>query len=443
MNQTAESWGRYPRLPPARTIVLRDQHALLSGCPAPMLAYGNGRSYGDSCQNGDGSLLLTRGLDRFIEFDRQAGILRCEAGTTLDEILQLVVPHGWFAPVVPGTRFVTVGGAIANDIHGKNHHRAGSFGRHVRRFELLRSDGRRLVCSPDEHADLFAATIGGLGLTGLITWADISLSAIPGPWMQVETMRFADLDTFFGLSRESESSHEYNVAWIDCMAPSRQRGRGLFSRAGFVADERTAINRRTGTLPVPFTPPFPLIGGWGTRWFNRGWYHRPLRRHSRQPHRRFLFPLDGVSDWNRLYGPRGFLQHQCVLPPASERDALPRILACIAASGGGSFLAVLKRFGDLPSPGLMSFPRPGTTLALDFPNRGAATLELLDRLDAIVAEAGGALYPAKDARMSGTHFRRFFPNWRAFSDHLDPAFSSSFWRRVMADIDGPTACARS
>lgn len=435
MSTPGESWGRHPHQPPAQTIDLRDRHAPLPACQAPILTYGNGRSYGDSCQNGGGSLLLARSLDRFIAFDRERGVLRCEAGVLLDEILRLIVPHGWFLPVVPGTRLITLGGAIANDVHGKNHHQAGSFGRHVQRLELLRSDGERLLCSPQENAGLFEATVGGLGLTGLITWADIGLVKIPAPWMDTETIRFTSLDTFFELSTESESSHAYSAAWIDCMAPRQQLGRGLFSRANFVADERALPVHPGSRLRVPFTPPFALLGGLSTRLFNRIWFHRPQRRNRRIPHHRFLFPLDGVAEWNRLYGPRGFFQHQCVLPPASEREALTAIMSCITQAGTGSFLAVLKRFGPLASPGLISFPRPGTTLALDFPNRGDATLNLLDRLDAIVAEAGGAVYPAKDARMSGKHFRQFFSNWPAFSTHIDPKFSSNFWRRVMADIE--------
>ncbi len=439
MNSNGIGWGRHPRLPPAQQVSLRDRHASLPQSSTTLLPHGLGRSYGDSCQNGDGTLLLTRGLDRFIHFDRDAGVLACEAGVSLDEILRLIVPQGWFLPVVPGTRFVTLGGAIANDVHGKNHHRAGSFGRHVRRLELLRSDGQRLRCSLDENADLFAATIGGLGLTGLVTWAEIALVRIPGPWVQVENIRFAGLDEFFALNEASSDSHEHSVAWIDCLARGSHAGRGLFSRANFVADGRPSRRQRTTRLSVPFTPPLPLIGGPGARWFNSAWYHRPLRRLRRQSYGGFMFPLDGIANWNRLYGPRGFLQHQCVLPPHSEREALPALLHTVAASGTGSFLAVVKRFGELPSPGMLSFARPGTTLALDFPNRGTATLALLEHLDTLVAQAGGAVYPAKDARMSSAHFRMFFPQWKTFSTFIDPAFSSSFWRRVMADIDGTPA----
>lgn len=430
MSREVVSWGRHPRLPPARVLAVVDRDAALPSAPAPLLPYGNGRSYGDSCQNHGGTVLDARGLDRFMAFDPATGVLRCEAGVLFDEILRLVVPRGWFLPVTPGTRFVTVGGALANDVHGKNHVRAGTFGRHVLGFELLRSDGGRVYCSPTANAVLFAATIGGLGLTGLVTWVELQLARIASPWLAVERIRFAQLADFFALSRESAAGFEHAVAWIDCLAPPGQRGRGIFSRANVASGLGDGPGRPRAALAVPVTPPFPVLGGPGLRGFNRLYFHRPRRRHALQHYQPFFYPLDGIADWNRLYGPQGFVQHQCVLPPDAAPAALVELLDTIADSGTGSFLAVLKTFGDLPSQGMMSFPRPGTTLALDFPWRGEDTARLLDRLDTIVAAAGGAVYPAKDARMSGAHFRRFFPDWEAFSRHIDPAFSSSFWRRV-------------
>ena len=435
MSASPTSWGRYPRLSPALRLTVADRAAALPAATGSILTYGNGRSYGDSCQNEGGTLLLARGLDRFIHFDPDNGRLRCEAGVLFDDILRLIVPAGWFLPVTPGTRFVTVGGAIANDVHGKNHHRAGSFGRHVRCLELLRSDGSRRVCSAIEHAELFAATIGGLGLTGLITWAEIQLTRIPSPWLSVESLRFRNLDEFFAINDASTAQYDYTVAWIDCLAPTGQRGRGLYSRGNFVGGLADGPRAPRRSLRAPFTPPFPLVGGPGLKLFNSAYFHRPLKRHALSHYQPFFYPLDAIGDWNRLYGPRGFVQHQCVLPPEGTKAALTELLDVIAASGTGSFLVVLKTFGELASPGVLSFARPGVTLALDFPFRGDATLRLLDRLDAIVAEAGGAVYPAKDARMSAAHFRRFFPNWSTFSTHVDPAFSSSFWRRVTADND--------
>lgn len=398
-----------------------------------VLPRGNGRSYGDSCLNPGGTLLDARGLDRFIAFDPASGVLRCEAGLTLDALLALVVPQGWFLPVTPGTRYVTVGGAIANDVHGKNHHHVGTFGHHVMRFELLRSNGERVICSPSERAGLFGATVGGLGLTGLIVWAELQLRRIPGPWMESESIRFGGLDEFFELSRTSAATHEYSVAWIDCLASGRALGRGHFIRADHASmhgGERPA--QPASRLSMPFTPPVSLVNRLTLRPFNWLYYHRQRREHSRSTlhYEPYFYPLDGIRDWNRMYGPRGFLQHQCVLPREAARDGVAELLREIARSGTGSFLAVLKEFGDRPSPGLLSFPRPGTTLALDFPNAGPDVFVLLDRLDSIVSGAGGAIYPAKDARMSGALFRQAYPSWEEFMNHIDPKFSSGFWRRV-------------
>ncbi|GAB3348404.1 FAD-binding oxidoreductase [Lysobacter tyrosinilyticus] len=396
------------------------------------LPFGNGRSYGDSCLNPDGTLLRARSLDRFIAFDPATGELQCEAGVLLGEILEQVVPRGWFLPVSPGTRQVTVGGAIANDVHGKNHHAAGSFGHHVECFELLRSDGSRILCRPGDAHGLFEATIGGLGLTGLITWASIRLRRISGPWMDAETIRFGCLDDFFALSRESAVNHEYTVAWIDCLARGAALGRGLFMRANHAPacpERRPAPPHERRSMPV--TPPFSLVNRLTLRPFNTLYYWRNRARSRGVVHYvPYFYPLDGIRNWNRMYGPRGFLQYQCVLPPSEAREGIAALMREIASSGSGSFLAVLKEFGTRESLGLMSFPRPGTTLALDFPNDGRGVFELMERLDRIVDAANGAVYPAKDARLGGASFRRAFPQWEKFSDFVDPRFSSGFWRRV-------------
>jgi FAD/FMN-containing dehydrogenase len=429
------SWGNVIRAP---HVVLQptDRHAPFPDARAhhSILPYGNGRSYGDSCLNSDGALLLTRLLDKFIAFDPETGVLSCESGVKLCDILQLVLPRGWFLPVIPGTRFITIGGAIANDIHGKNHHVAGTFSRHVRRFELLRSDGQRLLCAPDQNAQWFAATVGGLGLTGLITWAQIQLRRVPGPCMQVQTMRFANLARFMALSAESDGSFEYTVAWVDCLARGTQLGRGLLQRAHHAPDPIGAA-RAPRSLSVPFMPPFPLINKASLRLFNSAHYHRrsSARGQALVHFESFFFPLDGIRHWNRIYGPRGMYQYQCVIPEPVAEQGTAALLRAIACSGLGSFLAVLKRFGDLPSAGLLSFPRPGVTLALDFPNRGERLERLLRTLDAIVADAGGRIYPAKDGRMPGSLFRSGFPEWERFADFVDPACSSNFWRRVMRD----------
>jgi FAD/FMN-containing dehydrogenase len=400
-----------------------------------VLPFGLGRSYGDSCLNDGNILLLTRGLDHVLEFDAQNGVIRCEAGVTLDEVLQLILPHKWFLPITPGTKFVTVGGAIANDVHGKNHHRAGTFGCHVTRLELLRSDGARLLCSPAQNRDWFEATIGGLGLTGVITWAEFKLRRVDNSMIEMESVKFRNLDEFFEVSAESDRAFEYTVAWLDCTAKGESLGRGIFMRGNHAGPEITSLApHRPPRVTVPFNLPNCAMNHLTIRAFNALYYARlPGKKKRNLVHYDpFFYPLDAVGEWNRIYGRRGFFQYQFVIPPESNHQAIRRVLAGIAASGQGSFLGVLKTFGAVKSPGLLSFPQPGVTLALDFSNQGAATFALLNELDRIVLDAGGRIYPAKDARMSANAFQSRYPEWRQFSEKIDLKFSSSFWRRVTA-----------
>ena len=412
-----------------------------TGARRSMLPRGNGRSYGDCNLNPGGILLEMQQFNRVMEFDPDGGVLTCEAGLLLSDLLQLFVPRGWFLPVTPGTQFVTVGGAIANDVHGKNHHRAGSFGNHVLQFELLRSDGSRRVCSPMQHSDWYEATIGGLGLTGLITWARVQLRRIANPCIDAETIRFRSLEEFFDISMASDQSHEHTVSWIDCASSGQGLARGIFNRGNHAprAEGGEPVAHRLSpeamSLPwrVPFTPPFSLINPLSLKAFNWAYFHlrRGDRKCSVQHYRPFFYPLDAVQEWNRIYGPKGFYQYQCVLPPAHALPGIRTMLNTIALSGMGSFLAVLKQFGAPASRGMLSFPMPGTTLALDFPNRGARLHHLFEALDGIVLDAGGRLYPAKDGRMSEAVFKAGYPRWQEFAAYVDPSFSSAFWRRVM------------
>ena len=406
-----ESWGRYPAATHAAEVPIAWRADAALPPERPLLPFACGRSYGDSCLNDGGTLLRTRGLDRFISLEGNR--LRCEAGVTLGEILALAVPRGLFLPVLPGTKHVSVGGAIANDIHGKNHHRAGTFGAHLRRFELLRSNGR-FECAPGDP--LFDATIGGLGLTGLLLWAEIELKPAPGPAMRVEAIPFNGLDAFFALSEESDAKCEYTVAWIDVLRAER----GIFFRGDHAEGNKRAPRR---TRSVPFS--LSLVNGFTVQAFNEAYYaaQRLGRRTKLQHYEKFFFPLDGVAHWNRLYGKRGFLQFQCVVPTA---DALRAVLK----EAPPSPLTVLKKFGAAKSPGMMSFPRPGYTLALDLANRGGETYAEYIRLERTAIEAGGALYPAKDARMHPKSFAASFPRRDEFARFVDPAFSSSLWRRV-------------
>ncbi|HPF58675.1 MAG TPA: FAD-binding oxidoreductase [Candidatus Competibacteraceae bacterium] len=434
-SRAPSSWGHSPSSHPYQIAACCNRQTPIPPTDSrSCLPFGNGRSYGDVCLNNNGILLLTRGLDRFIAFDPATGILRAEAGVLLSEILALIVPQGWFLPVTPGTQFVTLGGAIANDVHGKNHHIAGSFGCQIRAFELLRSDNSRRLCTPEQNTGWFRATVGGLGLTGLITWVEIQLQRIANPWIIAENRRFASLDEFLTLDAGYETRYPYIVSWIDCAATGKTLGRGIYM-AGMHAPPglRKSPPPERRALTVPFTPPVPLVNQLSVPWFNRLYYHLPRPVRGLTPYQPFFYPLDNLLNWNRLYGRQGFFQYQCVISPAGTREALLEILARIAASGQGSMLAVLKRFGTKTSGGLLSFPRPGVTLALDFPNRGQPTLDLLEQLDEVTRQAGGAVYPAKDARMSGDSFRQYFPQWQEFSRYIDPRFSSSFWQRVMGD----------
>lgn len=425
------SWGRLGSWPHAlRPLTDRDAVARQFDGAAPGIAYGMGRSYGDVCLSPGGSAWLTAGLDRFIAFDPASGRLRCEAGVRLEQIQRFAVPRGWMLPVTPGTWMVTVGGAIANDVHGKNHHVHGTFGEHVLGLRLVRSDGEVIDCGPDERRDWFEATIGGLGLTGLVVEAELRLRPVQGPWIDTETIPYGSLDAFFELADASESDWEYTVSWIDCLAGAR--GRGLFIR-GRHASARSQPLPAERTRSMPLVPPVSLVNGVSLRLFNAAYYHlNRWRAGARTVHYRpFFYPLDGLAHWNRMYGPRGFYQHQCAVPRAAGRDAVAAMLDAIGRSGEGSFLAVLKTFGDRPAAGLLSFPLPGVTLALDFPNRGDRTVALLDRLDAIVRDAGGRLYAAKDARMSRETFEAGYPGLVRFAAFRDPRLSSAMSRRLM------------
>jgi FAD/FMN-containing dehydrogenase len=416
-----ESWGRFPKA--TQTVVpLAWRSDALPARPGSVLAVGQGRSYGDVCLNDGGTVLTTGRLDRFISFDEKSGLVRCEAGMTIAALLPFAVPRGFFVPVVPGTQIVSVGGAIANDIHGKNHARAGSFGRHVRWLELLRSDGERKQCAPGDP--LFAATVGGLGLTGLITAAEIQLVPISGPFIVEQTIPFRTLEEFFDVDAASRE-FEYTVAWIDAFS---RDVRGIYYRGDHSQRPgRAARTRMPLEVPVDF-PSFvlspPSVRAFNTLVALKG---RLARKQRETDVRSFFFPLDRIGRWNRIYGERGFLQFQCVVP---SRDNVRDLLGRIRIAGQGSFLAVLKTFGDVPSPGLLSFPRPGITLALDFANRGPDTLRLFGELEEVVRAAGGALYPAKDATMTARTFAASYPRLTEFEPHVDPGFSSSFWRRV-------------
>jgi FAD/FMN-containing dehydrogenase len=350
-----QSWGRYPPAEPACVVPLRFRDRSLPRVAGSLLAFGNGRSYGDSCLNNGGCLLATRGMDRFLAFDPANGIVRCESGVLLG---------------------------------------------------------------------------------GLIVWAELRLKRIANPYVQVGRTRFDALDGFFDLALSCDRDYEYTVAWIDCLASGRRLGRGIFMAGNHATPACEGAPRPpAGRLSVPLEPPWSLVSRPTLKAFNEFFFRKQSQRvqSSVEHYAPFFYPLDGIAQWNRIYGPKGFLQYQSVVPIAVGRAATREMLQCIARSGQGSFLSVFKVFGDRPPVGLLSFPRPGVTLALDFPNKGQDTLRLLDTLDSLVAQAGGAIYPAKDARMSPRLFASGYPGLATFRRYLDPAFSSSFWRRVTGE----------
>lgn len=422
MDKFYHSWGNHPDSHPKFIHYLnwRTEAFPIINTELNYLPFGNGRSYGDSCLNNEGILIDTQYLNKFIAFDTDTGILQCESGVLLADILQLIVPQGWFLPVTPGTKFVTLGGAIANDVHGKNHHIAGSFGCHVKQFELLRSDNTRLLCSPANNAEWFSATIGGLGLTGIVTWAEIQLIKINNPYFVTYTKTFSTLDDYFAINAATETNYRYTMAWIDCLHAKR----GVFM-AGNHASYNPLLNIKSRKqhsiiyLPIMHRVTAKLI--------NTAYYLRQsLIKTQQQVHYEpYLYPLDQVH-----FRQRAFVQHQSVLPIADSTVVLKEMLRIISKSTEVPYIAVLKTFGNIPSLGMLSFPRNGTSLAVDFVWRGASTYKLLQQLNQLVMNANGAIYPAKDAHMSANNFAQFFPQLNKFVQYVDPKFSSDFWRRV-------------
>ena len=433
MNPAFESWGRYPVYDAAlKPLHWEDEFpSVLEDATGGALAVGLGRSYGDVCLLDGGTLLPTTAMNRLLAFDAATGLLTAEAGITLAQILDFAVPRGYFLPVSPGTKYVTLGGAIANDIHGKNHHVAGTFGCHVPAFELVRSDGSRRICSVKENPELYAATIGGLGLTGVITWAQLRLKPIVSRGIDYEGIQFHGIDEFLDLT--SKAQHlEYTVSWVDVTSTGKNFCRGIFMQGEHSQVPAPLTVSAKPKLVFPFDAPGFALNRASVSAFNTLFFHKQIKPRvtALQDYEPFFYPLDAVLHWNRMYGRRGLLQFQYVIPWESAREGTIAVLQEVAKSGLASFLAVLKAFGDAPSPGMMSFPKPGITLALDFPIKPEKSFALFDRLASMTLEFGGRLYPAKDARMTAAQFQAFYPQWQQFARFKDPALTSSFWQRV-------------
>lgn len=413
MTQMIHGWGRYPIvdaevvLPSSRAAA---RAALDRAMNSSLIPRGMGRSYGDSALAP--RVIGTRQLDLLLDFDEATGVVRCNAGVTLAELLEVFVPRGWFLPVTPGTKFVTLGGAIASDVHGKNHHVDGCFSEFVEQFDLLLGDGQVVGCSRTEHAELFRATCGGMGLTGMILEASVRLKPIRSATLDQTTLKARHLADAMELF-DAHHGSTYSVAWIDCLAGGDALGRSLVMVAEHARDGELAAPAKRA-VAVPVDMPSQLLNRYSIAAFNTLYYNRVRSRRSvqRVHYEPFFYPLDGILRWNRLYGKNGFTQYQFVIPNAAGLDGMSAILRRIAASHRGSFLAVLKAFGP-ENANLLSFPLQGYTLALDF-KLEPGLFALLDELDAMVLDYGGRIYLTKDARMSEATFKKSYPRWQAF-----------------------------
>lgn len=433
-------WGRYPREECAVSRPVSEDDLRTLVAKGPLIARGNGRGYGDCAQN-RGATVDMRRFNHMLAFDPASGQIIVEAGVLLSDIIETFLPRGWFPAVTPGTKFVTVGGMVAADVHGKNHHRDGSFGMFIDWLDVLGSDGAVKRCSAQQDAELFHWTIGGMGLTGVIVRVAFRLRRIESGWIRQQILPAANLDAAMRLFDENDSA-TYSVAWIDCLARGRALGRSAIMLGEHAAADELPPSRRSAPFAtprrkmrgVPVDAPSALLNRLTVRAFNAAYYHRQMMRTGEQlvDWDSYFYPLDAMANWNRIYGARGFMQFQCVLPTDSARAGLTELLNSIGESGLGSFLAVLKRMGP-GREGCFSFPLDGYTLALDFPV-SPRTLDLMTRLDAIVLAHGGRFYLAKDSRMSAETLRRsdartsdFIAARRA---HATAAFQSSQSKRL-------------
>jgi decaprenylphospho-beta-D-ribofuranose 2-oxidase len=438
-------WGNWPV---QRCHVLRPERvgelaeALAGGGQSSYISRGLGRSYGDSALNEHAGVLLHTRLDRMLAFDEQTGTLEAEAGVPLSDVIDVFLPRGFFPPVTPGTKHLTLGGAIAADVHGKNHHVDGSVGNFVGSIKLLTGTGEVIDCSREQNADAFRATLGGMGLTGAIVSAKLRLRRVPSAYVNVEYRRAANLDRALELFAAGDRQHRYSVAWIDCLASGDALGRSVLMAGDHAPADRVPARQKADPLrpprrrgrSVPFRFPNRALNSLSVRAFNALYYARHGDGGRVVDSNTFFYPLDSIRHWNRMYGRRGFLQYQCVLPPDSARTGLVQLLERLSSSRRASFLAVLKAFGA-EGEGMLSFPRPGYTLALDLPNTGTDLIDFLRGLDEVVVRHGGRVYLAKDACLRRELFEAMYPRlaeFKAVKARLDPngLFSSSQARRL-------------
>src|ERR1700730_18025801 len=435
-------WGRYPRRL-TTALCPQDISEAIPPRAGQMIARGQGRSYGDAALSADGIVMLTERLNRFVSFDERSGVLSAQAGTTLAEVITEFLPRGWFPAVVPGTKSVSLGGCVAADIHGKNHHRDGAFGAHVKEIEIVLADRSRHRCSPTAEASLFWGTVGGMGLTGIITEVTAQLIPVESSYLVVQHTPAKDLDASFEVLADEAWDDHYTVAWIDCLARGRNLGRSVLMRGHHATIDALPAKLRSQPFSGPrrqhnvgFDFPSWILNSLSVRAFNEFYYRLQGRRKESfiSDYESFFFPLDRIGNWNRMYGKRGFVQYQCVLPVAEAYKGMRALLAALVAAGRASFLCVLKRFGPA-GEGLLSFPIEGYTLTLDLPVNDSELFLFLDRLDAIVLQYGGRVYLAKDARLGAETFRAMYPRfeeWLRIKSKIDPEnrFDSDLARRL-------------
>lgn len=435
---TLSGWGRHSAQ--GRELLGEDLERISAEAH---LSRGLGRSYGDSSlpPADQPDVLGTRFADRILHFNEDTGLFRAESGFALSELNRLFMPRGYFSPVSPGTKFVTLGGLVAADVHGKNQHRDGNFGDHVTSLRMRVADGRVLECSPEQNPDLFLATIGGMGLTGHILEVEFGLHRIPSQWIWQESRRIHDIDEFQDALEEAAPDWPYTMGWIDCLARGKNMGRGILM-TGRWADAEQAPSRvpKRGSQPsLRFDWPAWVLNGLTIRAFNELYYRKQWRERSSGivNHEPFYYPLDAIGSWNRMYGRRGFTQYQCVLPREAGRSSASRVLEVLTSRGGASFLCVIKDFGR-ESRGVLSFPRPGITLALDIAVRDD-TQELVDALNEQVMQEGGRIYLAKDSFTRREHFEAMegarLDEFKAVRDRWDPKrrFRSAQSVRLLGD----------
>ena len=418
MKKLITNWNNYPVVEANETSFDYEKE-IVSKLAQSSIPHGNGRCYGDASLSSE--VVNTLRYDKVLAFDEVNGIITCQSGLLLSDLLQIIVPRGWFLPVTPGTKFITIGGAVASDVHGKNHHVDGSFSRHIISMSVLTGTGQTFVCGPDNHSDLFWATCGGMGLTGIILDVKFRLKRVNTAYIRQRQIKARNLGEIMDLFGENTGS-TYSVAWIDCLKKGKNFGRSILmlgehANSDEVKRDKVLEPREKALLTVPFYFPSFVLNGYSMKIFNALIYAKNYRKtmDSVVHYDGFYYPLDSILSWNKIYGKKGFVQYQFVLPLATSKEGLTDILTRINNHGTGSFLAVLKLFGEQDD--LISFPMKGYTLALDFPIR-PGLFEFLDELDHVVAQYGGRIYLSKDARMKKEIFWKTYPRAGEFQETI-------------------------